>query len=132
MGYFLLVVVVILVIIIVWGNSINQKELAKPYTIVLKHINGHPKISANEIISLKIDNNDVIFLKDKIEIDRISINNLIKYEVKTEDQIQKDVTLTRLLTLGIFAFALPKKRTVENKYLILSYVVNGVEINSLF
>ena len=59
-----------------------------------------------------------VISKSSNKISKIPINNLIRYELKTESEIQKDVTLTRLLALGIFAFGAKKKLTI----LILYYL----------
>ncbi len=63
---------------------------------------------------------------------RISKEDLMGIQEKTEEQISKDVTLTRLLAFGIFAFGMKKKRKSTTKYLILSYMDSGQEITAVF
>lgn len=100
----------------------------------LIHLGGHPYLNANDKISFQIKtNNTICFYKENTNTGaEILISKLIKYEVKTETEIQKDVTLTRLLALGIFAFGVKKKTKIEDQYLILSYIQNNVEINCIF
>lgn len=53
-------------------------------------------------------------------------------EIKSEEEVSKDVTLTRMVAFGIYALALKKeKRTVKN-YLILKCVKNGFEYSMAF
>jgi hypothetical protein len=79
------------------------------------------------------NNNTVRFYKENTDAGgEIPINQITRYEIKTESEIQKDVTLTRLLALGIFAFGLKKKTEINNSYLILSYVQNNVPIDCIF
>ena len=111
----------------------------------LIHIAGHPYINANEKIILSINNkNFLCFYKirnselisykeiEKLPISKIPINQITRYELKTESEIQKDVTLTRLLALGVLAYGLKKKTEINNTYLILSYVQNNVPIDCIF
>lgn len=46
---------------------------------------------------------------------------LLAAEIKTDEQISKDVTLTRLLTLGVLAFGLKKKRVEKHNYLVVKF-----------
>ncbi len=58
--------------------------------------------------------------------------DLLSVQEKTEEQISKDVTLTRLLAFGIFAFGLKKKRKSTEKYLILSYMDGSQQMAAVF
>ena len=100
----------------------------------LIHLGGHPYLSANEEVYFQIrKNNTIFFYKENSNTgEEIPINQITRYEIKTESEIQKDVTLTRLLALGIFAFGLKKKTEINNTYLILSYVQNNVPIDCIF
>ena len=106
----------------------------------ITHIYGHPYIGTNTNVFLVINNdNNLYFYKtwnDVIsktnEISKIPINQVTRYELKTESEIQKDVTLARLLVLGVFAFGAKKKTEINNSYLVLSYVQNNVSIDCVF
>lgn len=63
---------------------------------------------------------------------RIPKEDLLSVQEKTEEQISKDVTLTRLLAFGIFAFGMKKKKKSTTKYLILSYTDSRQEITAVF
>ena len=104
------------------------------YETELKHITGHPYLSQGDIILLQICNNNIVrfYKKNTNAGGEIPINQITRYELKTESEIQKDVTLTRLLALGIFAFGAKKKTEINNTYFILSYVQNNVPIDCIF
>jgi hypothetical protein len=110
------------------------KEEGILYESHLIHLGGHPYLSANEEIYFQIrKNNTIFFYKENSNTgEEIPINQITRYELKTESEIQKDVTLTRLLALGIFAFGLKKKTEINNTYFILSYVQNNVPIDCIF
>lgn len=82
---------------------------------------------------------NIVVLGDRIEIVRGFQKNLKIYfqdirsaSLKTEDQISKDVTLTRLLTLGIFAFGAKKKRKSTSNYLLIDYNSGGIDCTAVF
>jgi hypothetical protein len=100
----------------------------------LIHLNGHPYLQINDTVLFQIRNNNTIYFykENNNANDEIPISHLKRYEIKTETEISKDVTLTRLFALGIFAFGVKKRTKTEEQYLILSYTQNGVEVNCLF
>jgi hypothetical protein len=113
-------------------QRLKEQNVLMEYDLI--HLNGHPYLKTNDEILFQIRNNNTIyFYKENINTgNEIPISQLIRYEVKTETEISKDVTLTRLLTLGIFAFGVKKQTKTEEQYLILSYTQKGVEVNCLF
>jgi len=105
----------------------------------LIHLNGHPYLQPNDLLTFHIRKNNTIYfennnLNSKTHIksdfigNEVRLSQLIRYEVKTEKEIRRDVTLTRLVTLGIFAFGAKKKTEENTHYLILTYLDNGIEI----
>ncbi len=118
----------------------SEKEIGIIESQEVIHLSGCPYIDANKKIILAIcKNNTLHFYKNSNDIIsrynpiyKIPINQITRYELKTESEIQKDVTLTRLLALGIFAFGVKKKTEINNTYLILSYVQNNVPIDCIF
>lgn len=150
--FILLVLFVASVIYLInMGNSSNkalekfqewlkQKDVSRGNSKNLIHLSGHPYLGTNETVALCITNHNTIFFchrrpkeySEKLEGPEIPISDLTRYEVKTETEIQRDVTLTRLVALGIFAFALKKEKKVEEQFLILSYNQSGVEVTCVF
>jgi hypothetical protein len=100
-------------------------------------------LQPNDLITLHIRGNNTIYfennnlntkthVKTNFTGNEIPISNLTKYEVKNETEIRRDVTLTRLVTLGIFAFGVKKKTETNTQYLILSYIDSNVEVTCVF
>lgn len=96
-----------------------------------KYLGGHPDIKGQGEGSLKIKSSGIFFNKGLQQF-YIPITDVIKVEGKTEEQISKDVTLTRLIALGIFAFGLKKKRIDKYTYLIITYSDCEIENTIIF
>ncbi|KJS19663.1 MAG: hypothetical protein VR72_17835 [Clostridiaceae bacterium BRH_c20a] len=104
----------------------------------LKHISGYPYTKyAHHYFQVK-NNNEIYISSFKLTDQKntishqIPVENILRIETKTEDQLQKDITIPRILIGGIFAFAKPKKTKIIKQYLYLSYMDSGVQIDCLF
>lgn len=51
----------------------------------------------------------------------INLSDVISIDAKSETEISKDVTIMRLITLGIFAFGAKKTTETIRKYFIITY-----------
>jgi len=140
--FIMMLIAIIILLIYVYKDMSKEEEKRKERHIqenvmlekTIIHLNGHPYLKENDIIQIQIRNNNMIyFRKENINTGmEIPISKLLKYEVKTESEIRHDVTLTRLLTLGIFAFGVKKKSKIEEQFLIISYTQNDVKIQCVF
>lgn len=93
-----------------------------------KYLGGHPDILVSLDGMIHVNPSGIFFdasLSNQFFF--IPISQIMKSELKTEEQISKDVTLTRLVALGIFAFGLKKKRIEKQFYLIITYIDAGIE-----
>jgi hypothetical protein len=145
-AYLVLVIIVLSIMIFVYvvgkrtQNEQNAKEMLRKtsqniyFETKLIHIGGHPYLQSNNRILFQIRNNkSIYFYKENYDTgEEISISQIIKYELKTEEQIQKDITFSRFLILGLASIALPKKTKIYNEYLYLSYSQNNTVIDCLF
>lgn len=115
-----------------YNEKLKQQNISMEVPLI--HLGGHPYLLTNDKIFLQIqDDKTVYFNKENTNTgSKIPILQLKRYEIKTESEINKDITLTRLLTLGIFAFGVKKKTEINNQYLIFFYIQNGVEVHCLF
>lgn len=113
-------------------QDLKRRNVISEYEII--HLTGHPYLKTNDLIKLQIKTNNIInFFKENVNTgEEIQLSQIIRYEIKTETEIQKDVTLTRLLTLGIFAFGVKKTTKIEEQLFIISYNQNGIEITCIF
>lgn len=154
MGMIIFIVVLLFIIIYIYCRQsvveqgeefeVKERQLGIISTTFLIHLNGHPYLQANDIITFQIRQNKTIYFENKnlntkkqsqtkgFIGNEIPISQLTRHEVKTETEIRRDVTLTRLITLGIFAFGVKKKTEESTQYLILTYLDNGVEVTCLF
>lgn len=100
----------------------------------LRHITGHPYVEPNTIIDFNIKDNCVVLTHFKSEelIEKIKANDIIKLEILNDKQITENVTIPRMILLGVFAFAEKKKTTTNSYYMYLSYKIDDVVIDCVF
>lgn len=63
----------------------------------------------------------------KEAVHKISLGDIKNITIKTEQEIQKDVTLTRLAVFGLFAFGMKKKKVNTSRYLIIETSEDGFD-----
>lgn len=99
----------------------------------VKYLGGHPDIpgEADGIMNI---NSAGLFFEVALTLSNlhIPVQNIVRAEFKTEEQISKDVTLTRLLAFGIFAFGMKKKKVEKTSYLVVTYKENSLENTIVF
>lgn len=64
--------------------------------------------------------------------DLIPLKDIIKVEFKSETEIQKDVTLTRMVAFGVYALAMKKKKKVVHNYVVVKCQRNEMPFDVLF
>ncbi|HHW00189.1 MAG TPA: SHOCT domain-containing protein [Clostridiaceae bacterium] len=102
-------------------------------TAICEYLGGHPDIAQRTIGNIYVNKKGIFFdVPLSTGYIHIPIQNIIKSEFKNEEQISKDVTLTRLLAFGIFAFGLKKKRKEVLTYLVVAYNEDGIENTIIF
>lgn len=63
---------------------------------------------------------------------KIPYENIIDVQLQTEEQVSKDVTLTRLLLIGVFAFGAKKTTKTTNYCLVIEYSKDGIQTKGVF
>ena len=119
------------------NEAIEEKKLKEELgllddvSIKLEYKGGHPDLKKEKDCTMKITNDDLTisygFSQGKIDFSSITG---IHYE--TAEQISRRITATRLLTLGVFAFAFKKKKKDSEKYLTIEFIMNDMECAVLF
>ncbi len=123
--------------ILLWGrisyirNENKQQEKGVLFSTRLIHIGGLSGIPTNMPVLFEIKDR-IINIKAGSQIFIVKINDVTNCEIKNETQITAHPTVTRMLALGVFAFAFPKKKIDTTLYLILSYEVNGLKTDCVF
>ena len=136
MEIFLVVFVVIIImsiLIAISNNSVRKTQLKSLNITELdliqcgKYTAGHPDIDKpinfaevlckdNELLIYGSSDRSRPVLSARIPIEKIK--NIILEDAST---VQKRVTVTRLLSTGLFAFALKKKEKTETAYIIIEW-----------
>lgn len=73
-----------------------------------------------------------ILLSHLLHDDIIPYSEIESVNYKTWEQVSKDVTLTRLFTCGVYAFALKKERKTINKCVVLNCKHDGMRYAVVF
>lgn len=115
-----------------WGEEQQRTQRAKREkdearrgpeldSLSVEYVGGHPDLAHQESMSVHVHEN-VLLLRRPLSPDvEIPIAGISSAELKTEEQISKDVTLTRMLLVGVWAFALKKKRVEHNEYIVIRF-----------
>lgn len=101
------------------------------YQGFLIHVGGHPTIKNGITMQLTIQPEAMYLVGNKQE-HKININDIIACEIKNEIQIVRHPTVARMLALGVFAFALPKKKIDTTLYMVLSYKTPVATFDCIF
>lgn len=97
-----------------------------------EYVGGHPDLTRQESVRVHVHER-ILLLRRPLSPDiEIPIADISSVEMKTEEQISKDVTLTRMLLVGVWAFALRKKRVDHNEYIVIAFTDDvGLEHRSV-
>ena len=90
-----------------------------------KYGGGYANITMNGQLKLTIKKDKLVFSQLWKTYYTLDIKDITDVQYKSEQEISKDVTLTRLLAFGIFAFGLKKKRVNNSYYIIISTLEDG-------
>lgn len=115
---------------IISGESIPSDKDSLPISFSLIYKGGHPKLSKEKKCNLVISNNGVEINCGLSGNAFVSFEQITGVHYETSEQIEKRITATRLLTLGVFALAF-KKKNIE-KFLTIDYTDNGLDNTILF
>lgn len=139
----ILVLIGIVLMVILSNNNntanekINRKDNATTtLSVDTIHLGGNPNLKQNQPVVFQSRSNGAIRMNLGIGLNinyqAINTKTIEKCEFKTEQQISKDITLTRLIGLGVFAFAFKKERKTTNTYMVLDYKVNNILVSCMF
>ena len=92
----------------------------------LEYKGGHPALKKEKNCDLKITNEKVTINCGWSDA-TIEFKDITGLHFETSEQISRRVTVTRLIALNVFAFALKKKQKDTTKYLTIDFNDNGIE-----
>lgn len=104
----------------------DEQKYMKTSTFNVTYLGGLSGLIAPKNMSFKLELNKIT-IADLSTYKTIYFENLISFDIKSETSIQSDVTMTRLLALGVFAFAFKKKSTKIENYFVIKFKENGEE-----
>jgi hypothetical protein len=98
----------------------------------LTYCGGIPEIKKPGEVSVKVSSDSVYVSANLLKNATIRFDVMSNVSMKTDEQISKDITLTRLLTLGVFAFGAKKKTKTVTNHLVIEYDCGGVQTAAIF
>lgn len=112
----------------------NREPLNSAGINVGKYLTGLPTVTEPVQMFCFVTAKDFLFIRNAFEevgkIPRDAINNIL---VDDKSQITQRLTATRLLTLGVFSLAVPKKKKIEEYCLLIDWDdENGNRSNTIF
>ena len=119
------------------NEAIEEKKLKEELgllddvSIKLEYKGGHPDLKKEKDCTMKITNDDLT-ISYGISQGKIDFSSITGIHYETAEQISRRITATRLLTLGVFAFAFKKKKKDSEKYLTIEFIMNDMECAVLF
>lgn len=134
--------VIFIVIAVVWGINIAKKSEKRDKEIgaidecqIEKYIAGLPNADepATDVDCAITKNNFVFFAETNKELGKIPRNSINQIIVDDKTKIAQRLTVTRMLALGIFSLAAPKKKTYIEFCLVIDWQDNrGIRQNTIF
>lgn len=97
-----------------------------------EYMGGHPRMRKQAKGKLHMKRKGLRFRYGLFGKLLIPISDIHSMQAMTEEQISKDVTLTRLLFLGVFALGAKKKRVDKTPFLTVECTVDGNETHVVF
>jgi len=84
----------------------------------------HPK--QVDFVNAITENGEIVFTRGRREIGRLKIASIKSVVVDDKSTIEKHITATRLLAIGIFALALKKKQKHKEHALVIEHETGAV------
>ena len=138
----LMLIVIFLIIAVVWGINIAKKSDKRDKEIgaiddcqIGKYIAGLPTADepAPDVDCAITKNHFVFFAETNKELGKIPRNSITQIIVDDKTKIAQRLTVTRMLALGIFSLAAPKKKTYVEFCLVIDWQDNrGIRQNTIF
>lgn len=104
-----------------------------------KYLTGHPDIDTHiEQTEIQVTDKEVTIFsvigeeKTEKEVAKIPMNKIKKVMVEDKSTMESRVTASRLLMVGIFAFALKKTEVHQHFYLVVEWADGNFEFTTIF
>ncbi|HWQ74245.1 MAG TPA: hypothetical protein VN441_02920 [Syntrophomonas sp.] len=135
LGFWIIFFVVLAIVLIVaqdYEEGKQQQQIQIKGTPI-KYLGGSPYINVVSNGNLKSMSEGIGFTYENGSSPIITPwENVKSLELKTHEQITKDVTAGRVLLLGVFALGAQKSNVHETQYLVINCEEEGVPYNAVF
>lgn len=108
-------------------TSSENMPVSKPVSYSIIYKGGHPKLNKEKSGTITISDTGITITCGLSGSAYIPFSDMVGVHFETTDQIEKRITATRLLTLGVFALAFKKKKKTTEKFFTIDYEENGLE-----
>jgi hypothetical protein len=109
---------------------------AQDFFLAGRYVTGLPflNIPTDAVIECAVTDRDFVFLGSHHGVEVGRINRISVHSVVVEDksQFSKRITVTRILALGLFALAVPKKTTNESWYVVMNWTDERTAQQTIF
>lgn len=123
-------VLVLILIILFLGIMVNilqkdNKERYKKYNILYEEhdaifMSGLPYVEGGKKATLTVNGKGFFIKIDGYEEIPIYSQDIIDVEIKTNEQITKEIGVGKLLVFGIFAFGMKNEKTIVKNYICVN------------
>ncbi len=90
-----------------------------------KYMGGFPDIVGGKGVYFQIKEDSVVLQIHSSGTKYIPMNDIINAEIKSETQINNEVSLGKIALFGVLALGMNSKTTTVNNYLVLTYMEYG-------
>lgn len=96
------------------------------------YVGGHPSLGIPTNGLLIIGPRGIRFKERNRDFFSVPLDDIASIRIETGEQIEQRITVTRILFIGLFALAVPKKRIARQSYLTVDCEVDGEEQTVVF
>lgn len=93
-----------------------------------KYLGGFPDVAGSKNVHFAIKKDEIvitIYVMPTPIIRHISMKDIVDAEIKSETQINNEVSLGKIALFGVLALGMNSKTTTVNNYLVLTYMEYG-------
>ncbi|SHE65590.1 hypothetical protein [Alkalibacter saccharofermentans] len=114
-------------------NEIILDQSRSQYYKTLKHLGGYPYFKEDEKVVFKVTDGE-IYIQDYTmnNVHKLTPDEIVEYHVQTKTELEKNITVPRVLLLGVLSLAAQKKTETTSQFFTLKLRRNDIEFESIF
>ena len=91
-----------------------------------KYMGGLAEVKKQKDINFNISTKGIIFNIGVFNKVNIPIDSITNFRVMDQNEVHRDITLTRLFLFGLFAIGMKKKRIEQHYFIVIDYEDYGI------